>query len=576
MPPQDALTDDDLKWITENAPDLANKLPPSYRRRLSQFKANTEPSIGAKVADATGRFMLPIVRGPFDAARFAYGIVSDPFNGFQQTGEILRASQEQVEKARQAEGEGRPMEGLLRRAASVPVVGPAFASIYDMAKEGDVAGAAGTTASMLLPLGRNYVKAGVTAAVEGGANAAARGARKVGLGPSIETAAESLNKAAENRMARAIAPQVGPNKARFGNLSQEIAPEIVRDPKLAARSMGGFDTKLDNVFESVSEALDQAAEKRFVSDQVNLRPVLAKLDAEIAKLQARPVEGSRLIPEYSATDPAVRVAKPGTEVTVRNRAMTAEDLPAHQRGYRTLDTGEFASEPTRTGRPIGQTVEPRPNLSELETLRTIRSELAMLGDVAPYESVRRIRQAWDKVAKVKYMPSTAQDVLKSQGDASGAAKGTGAMREALAEADPATADIYKQYSLYKTAKDIRAAAQEAERVRPNRLRGSIRTLASTQGITGITAAIVDRAIELAPDMQVMVARRMAGVADLLKKGDIQKAQAVLDRTVAQLPQPAAVSPAKRGWRVIKGGARTARRVGDLGAEAALAADGQDK
>lgn len=575
-------TDDELKWIAENQPNLVNSLNSDERRRLSRIKPQAGDQIGAasapstveKALDATGRFLMPIVRAPFDAARFVYGVATDPFNGFQQTSDILNASKAQIDLAHQAEAEGRPGDALLRRAASVPVVGPAVASIYDMAQEGNVAGAAGTATAMALPLTKGYVKAGVGAALEGGANAAVRAARSAGMGETIDAGAKSLSQAAENKMARAMSPQVGPNKARFGNMARDIAPEIVRDPNLAARSMGGFDTKLDTVFESVTEALDHAADTRFVSDQVNLRPVLAKLDAEIAKLQATPVEGSRLIPEYSATDPAVRVARPGSEITVRNRAMTANDLPAHQRGYRTLDTGEFASEPTRTGRPIGRTVEPRPNMSELETLRAIRSELAQLGDIAPYESVRRIRQAWDKVAKVKYMPSTAQDVLKSQGDASGAAKGTGAMRDALAEADPASAAIYKQYSLYKAAKDIRAAAEEAERTRPNRLRGQMRMLANTQGLMGMTAALLDRAVELAPDMQVMVARRLAGVADLVRRGDVQQAQAIVQRTEAQMPRVRSVGPINRTFRVVKGGARTVRRVGDIGREAALAADGR--
>ena len=568
MPQQDVLTDDDLKWIAKHAPDLANKLPPSERRRLSQFNADTGQSLGAKAVDATGRFLLPIVRAPFDAARFAYGVVSDPFNGFQQTGEILSASRDQVERARAAEAEGRPMEGLLRRAASVPVIGPAAASIYDMAQAGDYAGAAGTTTSMVLPMMRGLLKSGASAVMRTGTKAAVSAADAVGLRPQIESAGAVLSDAAEAKMARAISPQVGPNKTRFGNMAADIAPEIVRDPNLAAKSIGGFDSKLEAVMNAVTDEMDRAAEARGTTTQLKVKPLLDKFDAAIAKLQSHPIEGSRLIPEYSANEPAVRHARPGSEVTVRNRATSAEDLPMHQRGYRTLDTGEFANEPTRTGRPIGQTVEPRPRMSQLETLRAIREELAQLGDTASYDAVLNIRQAWDPVAKLKYMPSTAADALKSQGDATGAMKGTGIIREGLAEADPNSAPIYKKYSLYKTALDIREAALEAERTRPNRLRGQIRTLASTQGVMGITAALVDRAIELAPDMQVMVARRMAGVADLLKRGEVAQAEAILTRTATQLPKP--TSAANRGWKVIKGGARTARRVGDLSSEAAMA------
>lgn len=576
------LTDDELRWIADNQPNLVNQLNSEERRRLSRIKPQAgdtlgapDTSFGTQALDATGRFLAPIVRAPFDAIRFGAGIVTDPFNGFRQTREILGASADQLEQARTAQGEGRPGEAVLRAAASTPVIGPAVASIVDMAHEGDLAGAAGTATSMVLPMARGPIRSGFNAAMRAGADATLRGAEAAGLKPTLESAGAKLSTVAEDKMARAMSPQVGPNKTRFGNQAREIAPEIVRDPNLKSASMGGLDTRLETAYESAADGLDQAADARLVSQQVKVRPLLAKLDAEIARLQATPVEGSRIIPEYSATDRPVRGARPGSEVTAAGRTIKPGDMSRHERGYRTTDTGEFANEPTRTGRPIGRTVEPAPNASELATLRQMRSELAALGDVAPYESVRRIRQAWDKVAKVKYMPSTAQDVLKAQGDATAAAKGTSAMREALAETDPASAAAYKQYSLYKTAMDIRKAAQEAERTRPNRLRGQIRTLASSQGIVGITAALVDRAVELAPDMQVMVARRLAGVADLLKRGEIQQAQAVVDRTVAQLPK-AEPGPLNRGWKVIKGGARTARRVGDLGREAALAAENQQE
>jgi hypothetical protein len=232
-----------------------------------------------------------------------------------------------------------------------------------------------------------------------------------------------------------------------------------------------------------------------------------------------------------------------------------------------LTRGEPAEMPAREARPFGRSVEPAPNAGELATLRQIRDEVSALGPVAPYESVRRIRQAWDQVAKVKYLPATAADALKSRGDATAAAKGASAMREALAQTDPQSAAAYQQYSLMKSAKDVIQAAEEADRVRPSRGRGMVRTLAASQGLSGIIAAIVDKASDYAPTFQIQIARKLAAVADTLKAGDAAQAQAMTEQIAQSFPA------VRTGLKVVgKGSAMAGRAM----VPQALAADGQDQ
>lgn len=555
-PEQIPLSDEQLAWIAANAPERINDLNSEERRRLTRLRGQSElgpadTSMTTRVRGTGARFLEPILQAPVDMWNFASGMVTSPMETAKS---VLDASVNQLQMAQRAAQEGRPLASSARIAAAVPIVGPAVANIVDTAQDGNYAGAAGQATVLAAPgvlrAGRAAVSAGTDAALAAGRRVAPR---------AMDARAAALDASANERMAKFIAPQTGPNKGRLSNQAMKVAPEILRDPEMGAMSRGGLSTKIGERLDAATASMDEAADARLASQQVRTAPLVAKLDAEIAKLQATPVEGSRLIPQYAEYAEPVRAARPDTEVTVKPpSAFTADDMSRHQRGYRTLNDGSFASEPPRQGRPIGQTVEPRPNSPQLETLRQIRREVAALGDVAPYESIRRIRQAWDQVAKVKYMPSTAADALKAQGDATAAMRATGAMREALAEVDPKSAAAYKQYSVYKAAQDVLDATEEAERVRPNRGRGMMRNLTATQGVTGAVIAIADKAADMAPTFQVVIARRLAATADLLRRGKVAEAQAVVDRTVAQFPR------VRGGVRATMQASPTLGRVAELG------------
>lgn len=535
MPP--SLTDEQLQRLASNDALLAkyeSKLNSDERRRLGQFRQLQPP----QQPSALQRFATPILAAPGDAVNFAVGIATDPFNGFETTRSVLDASSGQIDKAKQAQNEGRPLAAIGHAVGAVPLVGPAVSDIVETAQSGDYAGAAGKATVMAAPFAAGPVRAGARVAT-GAALETAR--RSPAVAGAMDRIAGTIDKVAEDKFTRAIAPQVGPNKTRFGGMAAEKAPELLRDPELKSASVGGFDNRLEDAMTKTIEEMDAANDSRLVSQQVKTRPLLAKLDAEIDRLTSHPVEGSRL-------DAATTVTGKTTGTSFQ------------------LDAPPNTSAVLGSGGPIGKPVVPEPNAAQVTTLRKMRAEIEQLGEVAPYEAIRRIRQAWDQVAKAKYMPATAADALKGQGDATGAMKGTGAMREALAEVDPASAAVYKKYSLYKAAQDVRAAAQEAERTRPNRGRGMMRMMASSQGIVGTTLAIVDKAAEMTPSFQVMVSRRMAAVADMLRKGQVEQAQAVVDRTVAQFPK------VKGGLRIVAKSPAVLGRVADVGRAAAAAND----
>ena len=385
-------------------------------------------------------------------------------------------------------------------AAGLPVLGPAAAQAGDRLGTGDVAGGVGEGLGLIAPIAAGpALRAGGAGAR--GALAAVRGT-PAGL-EAVTRLATLADEASTARIVEVGGPKVGANKVRLTNKLADVAPQLARAEGLSALSRDGLAMKVAAKLDAATAVLDDASEARLASQQVQTAPLLQQLDTEISKLTAAPVEASRLVP--SVTSPA---------------------LP--------------------TARPMGAAVEPGPNAAQLATLKHIRSEIAQLGPVASYEAMKRIRQAWDQVAKVKFLPSTAQDALASQGAAAAAVKGTGAIREALASADPTTAAANAEYSLYKNAHDVLQAALEADRARPRVLRGVLTKAGGAvagaesggavgAGIGVILMTLLERVGELAPTTKILAARHLARVADLLRGGDAPTATTTLRQFVRGLP-----------------------------------------
>jgi hypothetical protein len=220
-------------------------------------------------------------------------------------------------------------------------------------------------------------------------------------------------------------------------------------------------------------------------------------------------------------------------VTEDPNAVEATRPWEHQIGPKDVPAGPTkGTPPVKAGRRIGKDVLPAPVRSQVGVLRQMQKEIRQLGPVATYDAIRNIRSAWDKVARVKYNPSMTQDFLKAEGTATGAAKGTGAMRTALAKASPEAAEAFQSYSTWQTAMDVLEAAEEVRGSRGQAYRPNTGTLAKAAGFggaaymathsieTAVGAALIEPALEAmaskSPTIQIKVARAMQRIADGLR------------------------------------------------------------
>lgn len=535
MPDRPPLSDEQLLALADDAEAVA-RFNSEERRRLGRLQA-TQSTFGTSSPSAIARFIEPIASAPIRGAAFLGTMIRglDPFTtGGAEARQaavegVVPPMVEQLEQSREAYRQGRPAGALGHLAGGVPFIGPPVAQSLEQIQGGDVAGGLGNLAAAAVPFA-----AGPAMRASG---------RMMRATPLAEPLAKMAERAATVRMTDAIVPKVGANKVRLGNLAAEIAPQLVREPGLSAFSRTGFAEKVSVGLDEAAAGLDAAADARGLS-QVKTGSILAALDRRIAELTATPVEASKTI-----------------------RTAISPGLIQQPEGIFGQPRSVPNPTPVLQERPYGQRVEPDPNTTEIATLRKIRAEVEQLGPVAPYESIRRIRQAWDKTARIKYLPATAQDALASQGLATGAMKGTGAMREALAEADPASAAAYQRYHLYQAADDVVQAAEEAERVRPNRGRGIMARATGAvvggheAGIPGaligaVAAGIADKAATMAPTMQIVIARRLAAVADALRRGQPRDAQALLNRTIHQF------RPVRTGVRLLTKASVTAGQLAE--------------
>lgn len=444
---------------------------------------------------------------PITAVEGAYNAVRHPFD---TASSIVSSNLAELKKAGENFQQGRYSEAVGHGAAGLlPVIGPAAAAAGERIGAGDVAGGLGEGAGLLTP----FAAGPAMRAAGAGARGAVAAARSLPAGAdALDAVAALADRASTNRIVDVGGPKVGPNKLRLNNKLADVAPQLARDPGLSALSRQGLQAKVAAKLEEVTANLDGASDSRLVSQQVKTAPLVASLDAKIADLTAAPVDASASTPG-------------GSGEWAMSREGFKKDVQA---------------------KPLGQAVQPGPNSAQIDTLKKIRDEVARLGPVAPYESVRRIRQAWDQVAKVKYSPAMSPDFLAKQGEATAAMKGTGAIRDALSAADPQTATANAQYSLYKTANDVLQATEETERARPRVLRGIVARTggamvgAESGGMVGagvgvLLGSVVERAAELAPTAKIVIARQLASVADLLRGGKGQQASDVLRTLARRLP-----------------------------------------
>lgn len=477
---------------------------------IAQMKAyNAEQGIGASPESSSWLdSVLSYGKGvaeqlnPIEMVKGLYGAVTSPWDTAKG---LTRAQIDQFKKGKQAFDEGRYAEAYGHTVAgALPLVGPAGANVGETIGTGKVAEglgqATGLLGSVVLP-----------SAVRGTSKAVSAVAKSTGAAEQGATMAERL---AQHKFVEAVAPQVGANKVRFGNMAAEAAPQVLREPGMGALSRAGLAEKVGQKLEAAEADLDTAADARNAGRAFASQPIIKALEEKKRALMAEAVEGSEATPKIST------VALDLSKLTDAERRA----LPASQ----------------KTAEAIGSDVVPVHNRTRVAQIDEAIREIKTLGSQVRYESLRRIRQSFDQAAKIKYSPSMTADFLAKSGEASGASDVTSVLRDHLGRMDPATAAANKPYALWRKMDDVLHAAEETDRVRPKvgrklaaRFAGAMvggEAAGTTGALLGaVLAPLADSAMIGSPTTKILTARALTQLADALRKGDAAVAESTLKR-----------------------------------------------
>lgn len=419
---------------------------------------------------------------PITIAKGAYGMVRHPIDTYDA---MVDQSAEQFTKAREAYDRGGVSEAVGHAAAgAIPMIGPLAADIGEQAASGDYAGAAGATIGLLA--GPKVLKEAVRLPVRL---------------PAVRAA---LEKGAQSRVADVMTPKASNQMARrMAGQAEKIAPQILKENKMGWSRAALQEQILGKLDEATSQ-LDEATDARLAARAIDTQPIREALEKKRGAQTVKAAEASQAQPVTSTrTSPILDESGRPVEVTSRSAA------------------------------PYGRDVVPGPNQPRVGQIDQALSELEQIGPTSTYEPLRKMRAAYDKPAKMVYNKSLVDDFLKKTGEAEGAADVTGALRETLAKADPATAEANARYALYKSASDILEAAEQIEKVKPKMGRLIMARLTATifgghaGGPAGaaagfVLAPAVDSLVNAGFTTKLKTAQVMQAIANAAKAGDVPK------------------------------------------------------
>lgn len=494
--PQRVLSEPEYNAITQRVLQAApNGLDEASFTRwigpaMAQAIGEAESQPAEAEGSATSRFLSNAgeMLNPVNIAKGVYGAVRHPIDTATAIGQ---SHVDQFSKARTALNEGRMSEAFGHGLATItPVLGPVAAEAGEQIGSGDVAGGMGKAVGVLAPVG-------IPSAVR-----QVKRAASAATPASVATRAET---GATSRVADVMAPKVGPNKTRFGNMADDVAPAVAKDiatePRMWTREAlhGHVQTRLGEA----EAALDAASDARLAARTFNTKPLI---DALMERRKA-------------LTSEAVEASKPAQKVGERSSVILDE-------------SGRPMKVATSSTERLGSDTVPSPNAARVAVIDEAVSELKRLGPVARYDPIRTMRQSYDGPAKAVYSPSMTADYMKAQGGKLGAADVTGVLRESLAKWDPPTAQANAQYSLWRKADDVLQATMEVERTRPRvgrqiigRLTGTVLG-AQTAGAPGAVAGyvfgpVVDTAAAAGATTQLATARMLSRLATAIRQGNVQ-------------------------------------------------------
>lgn len=414
-------------------------------------------------AQTLGRGVMSALQqvNPIEIGKGLYRTMTEPGQvarevGAQQLGQLQQAHQALQEGNVEAIG---PHLG----AAALPVVGPAAAQIGEQIASGDVAGGVGSAVGLIAPYAAG--------------TAVRAGARMV-----PNAVAAPMERAAAGIVSRNIAPKIGANRVRFGNLAEKQAPGLLERGEAGAWSRGGIHRTVETKLAEAEAGLDAAANARNPRLVYHTRPIITALQKKLREITAETVRHGRVV--------------------------------------------------------AGQDVVPAPNEARAAIIRNAIDEIQRLGPVARYESLRRIREAYDGPAKAIYSPAVTSDYLKAQGGKYGASDVTGVLRDYLATFDKNTAQANARYHIYRTLNDVLEAAKETDRIRPRvgrRIAAIFGGAASGGAASGNAfGAILGSGLMLGVDAALAngitptlkYAQMLQNLATAIRGGDIGKARSI--------------------------------------------------
>jgi hypothetical protein len=502
------LSDTELEAkVKAKYPGAYDDLPTTSTQPEAPRDRSALESVGAAIGGAAHEL------NPLTIAEGLYNTVRHPIDTVKNIGS---AHLDQAQKAVEAAKAGRYSEAYGHAMATlIPLLGPAAANIgEEIAATGDVARGVGRTAGLLTAVEAPAIARGVVTA-----------ASKTGL---TATLAELADKGAAKRVVDVIAPKVGANKTRFGNMAADVAPAIAEEPGLNAISRSSLGQKVSGRLAEAETALDEAADARNAGRAYTTKPIIDALLEKRRALTAEPVEGS--LPE---------------------RATSSRLSPILDERGKPIEVVK------QKAQAIGEDVVPSPNASRVAQIDKAIAELKQLGPIARYESIRRVRQAYDGPAKAVYSPAVTADYMTAQGSKLGAADVTGTLRDKLATYDPKTAKANADYSIWRKANDVLEAAEEVERTRPTvgrkiaaRFGGAVAGEAAAGSVGAaigvLLGPIVDGALSTGVTTKVITARALTALAKALRSGDAGAIESALKPVRAasvafgKQPSPAAM------------------------------------
>jgi hypothetical protein len=490
----------DIYETARNADDLAARveaieIPQEVKAKLWELKSQETAPVPSELSQqpkapegsALRRFASNAgeMLNPISIAKGLYNTARHPID----TGAaILNQAGQQFDKSVDMFRQGRYVEAAGHLGGAIPVVGPLAAEAGEQIASGDVAGGLGKATGMLVPFG------------------AAEGVARVGVKAAPLAAADALEAGAAGRYAEVMSPRSSAAKGqRMTAKAEKIAPEIAKDTSNAAWSRQGLLDNFESRLQQAGTKLDEAADARNAGKPIETKPILDALRAKRAELTAEPFDAVR----------------PTRQSVTRESALVDE-------------FGKPIRSTTERAVPVGKDVVPDPSRARVAVLDQAIAEVEALGPIAPYESLRRVRAAYDGPAEVRYNPAVTPDFLANQSKATASADVAGSIREVLANADPVTAAANAEYSLARSARDVTKAAQELEKSRPRtgrqimaKLTGSIigGSEAGTAGaVAGYAAGpLIDQLMTSGFTTKLQTAKLMQELATAIRSGNVERA-----------------------------------------------------